>query len=149
MYLLRLYIRRFVMTIVYDDLLWILLWWRFGWVVENFVWKPARQASTTDPSSWHLVRFILYSFPRSGFGNRRLGKTPLQPRPRWEVREGTDTWSEWYNLSGVIQHEWFGSTSGSYTEEIGWGLRNCLELFWFEKKFVLNYFGLKISMLNL
>ena len=34
-----------------------------GWVVENFVWKPARQASTTDPSSWHLVRPILYSLP--------------------------------------------------------------------------------------
>ena len=30
-------------------------------------------------------------FPRSGFENRRLGKTPLEPRPRWEVRKGTDT----------------------------------------------------------
>ena len=62
-------------------------------------------------------------YPWSGFGNRRLGKTPLEPRPKWEVREGTDTWSEWYNLSGVIQHEWFRSTSQSYTEEIGWGGR--------------------------
>ena len=71
-------------------------------------------------------------YPWSGFGNRRLGKTPLEPRPRWEVREGNDTWSEWYNLSGVIQHEWFGSTSGSYTEEISWGgrksVQNCFVL---------------------
>ena len=67
-------------------------------------------------------------FPWLGFGNRRLDKTPLEPRPRWEVREGTDTWSEWYNLSGVIQHEWFESTSRSYTEAIGWGLWNCFGL---------------------
>ena len=97
---------------------------------------------------WTLSGPFSIPYPWLGFGNRRLGKTPLEPRPMWEVREGTETWSEWYNLSGVIQHEWFGSTSGSYTEEISWGLRNCLELFWFEKKFVLNYFGLKISMLN-
>ena len=70
-----------------------------------------------------------------------MGKTPLEPRPRWEVREGTDTRSEWYNLSGVIQHEWFGSTSGSYTEEIGWGVMKLFGIVLVWKEIVLNCFG--------
>ena len=77
-----------------------------------------------------------------------MGKTPLEPRPRWEVREGTDTRSEWYNLGGVIQHEWYGSKSGSYTKKIGGAMKLFgIALVW--KEIVLNCFGLKISLLNL
>ena len=126
----------------YDDLLWLL----YTMICYEYccdgdlggLWRILFGSPRGTPLLLILVVGTLSGpfsipYPWSGFENRRLGKTPLEPRPRWEVREGTDTWSEWYNLSGVIQHEWFGSTSGSYMEEIGGGLRNCFELFWFWK----------------